>query len=95
MVHCRVNKFLEWIQDKNRFDGVTMIRLVLNGKAHDYTRWKFSGMNIFFYDQNGKVETILWTSEKVKVIDDNTIVINEDHGSCAIGLELFYGGAIL
>lgn len=52
-------------------------------------------MNIFFYDQKGEVETILWTSDKVKIIDDNIIVINEDYGTSAIGLELFYGGAIL
>lgn len=95
MVQCRVNKLGEWIKDKNRFDGVSMIRLVKKGQAYDYTKWKFSGMNIFFYDQKGEVETILWTSDKVKIIDDNIIVINEDYGTSSIGLELFYGGAIL
>ena len=95
MVQCRVNKFLKWIQDKNRFDGVSMVRLVIKGQAYDYTKWKFSGQNIFFFDQNGEPSICLWTTDKIKIIDDNIIVINEDRGASAIGLELFYGGAIL
>lgn len=95
MVQCRVNKLGHWIKDKNSFTSVSMIRLVKNQQAYDYTKWKFSGMNIFLYDQNGEVETILWTSDRIRIVDENTIVINEDHGSSAIKLEIFYGGAIL
>jgi len=95
MVQCRVGNLGRWIQDKQKFDGVTMIRLVKNKKVHDYIKWKFSGMNIFLYNQDNEVETILWTSDKIKIIDENTIVINEHHPSSAIGLEIFYGGAIL
>jgi hypothetical protein len=90
MVQCRINKFLEWIQDKNKFAGVTMVRIVINGKAHDYTKWKFSGQNIFFFDENEEPNLALWTTDPIKIIDDNTIVINDK-----IGLEVFYGGAIL
>lgn len=32
MVQCRVNKLGEWIKDKNRFDGISMIRLVKKDK---------------------------------------------------------------
>lgn len=95
MVRCRVNKIGQWIKDKDNFNSVSMIRLVKNGQAYDYTKWKFSGMNILFYNQHDEVDSIICISDKITIIDDNTIVINEDHGSSAIGLELFYGGAIL
>lgn len=90
MFQCRTNQFLQWIKDKNKFNGVTMVRLVIDGKAYDYTRWKFSGQNIFFLDHDGVPSLALWTTDKIKIIDDNTIVVNDK-----IGLELFYGGAIL
>lgn len=89
MIEYKINEFLQWIQDKNRFDGVSMIRLVINGQAHDYSKWKFIGQNIFFFDQNGELSVRLWTTDQIKIIDDNAIVINDK-----IGLELFYGGAI-
>jgi hypothetical protein len=96
MVQCRIKTFLsDWIKEKNKFTSVSMIRLVYDGVAHDYTKWKFSGQNIFFYDSNNKVETILWTTETITIVDDNCIVINAGHNKLNIGLELFYGGAIL
>lgn len=89
MVQCRIDELAQWILDKNKFSGVSMIRLIYDGKEHDYTKWKLSGKNIFFYNNN-KIETSLWTTDKIKIIDDVRIVINND-----IGLELFYGGALL
>ncbi len=65
MVQCRVNKLSDWINEKNKFDGVSMVRLVYNGQAHDYTRWKFSGQNIFFFHDDMKVGHILWTTDQV------------------------------
>lgn len=90
MVQCRVNKFLEWIRDKNKFVGVAMVRIVIDSQAHDYTKWKFNGQNIFFFDENNEPNLTLWTTDQIKIIDENTIVINDK-----IGLELFYGGANL
>ena len=90
MVQCKTNQFLEWIKDKDRFDGVSMIRLVIDGQANDYSKWKLSGQNIFFFDNNGKLDMALWTTDKIKIINDTSIVINDN-----IGLEIFYGGAIL
>lgn len=90
MIGYKINNFLQWIQEKNKFEGVSMIRLVLNGQAHDYSKWKFSGQNIFFFDQNGEISISLLITDKIKIIDDNSIVIDD-----SIGLEIFYGGAIL
>lgn len=95
MVQCRVNKLSDWINEKNKFDGVSMVRLVYDGRTHDYTRWKFSGQNIFFFHDDMKVGHILWTTEDINIIDETHIVINEGHDKYSIGLELFYGGAIL
>jgi hypothetical protein len=89
MVRCRVNNLSQWILDKNKFSGVSMIRLVYDGEASDYTRWKLNGQNILFYKDN-KIETSLDITYKIKIVDDLTIVVNNN-----IGLELFYGGAIL
>ena len=82
------------IKEKNKFDGVSMVRLIHDGQAHDYNRWKFSGQNIFFFENDMKVGHILWITENITVIDDNHIIINEGHEH-SIGMELFYGGAIL
>jgi hypothetical protein len=41
-----------------------------------------------------KVCHILWTTDKVSIIDENHITINIKNNDI-IGLELFYGGAIL
>jgi len=85
-----------YLQDKDKFSGVAMIRLVHDGKSHDYTRWKFSGQNIFFFDDSMKVSHVLWTTEDISEIDDTHIIINPNSDSkYVIGLELFYGGAIL
>jgi hypothetical protein len=89
-----MNTLSDWIKNKNKFDGVSMIRLVYDGKAHDYTRWKFSGQNIFFFDNDMKVGHVLWTTESIKIIDETHIITNEGHIH-SVGLELFYGGAIL
>lgn len=89
-------KLDRFIQDKNQFEGVSMIRLIYNSISHDYTLWKFSGQNIFFFDNSMKVGHVLWTTETIKTIDDNHIIINPDSDpKYTIGLELFYGGVIL
>jgi hypothetical protein len=84
-----------YLQDKDKFSSVVMIRLVYDGKSHDYTRWKFSGQNIFFFDDNMKVSHVLWTTEDISEIDDTHVIINPDNTKLSIGLELFYGGATL
>ncbi len=84
-----------FIQDKNKFDGVVMIRLIYDGKSHDYSRWKLSGQNIFFFDDNMKVGHVLWTTEDISEVDDTHIIINPNPDpKYVIGLELFYGGVI-
>jgi hypothetical protein len=84
----------EYLLSKNSFDGVAMIRLVYNGHSHDYTKWKVSGQNLFFFDTNMKVCHILWTTDTISVVDENHITIAIKNNE-TIGLELFYGGAIL
>jgi hypothetical protein len=42
-----------------------------------------------------KVGHILWTTEDITVIDETHIIINEGDDKYSVGLELFYGGAIL
>jgi hypothetical protein len=86
----------DYLTIKNKFAGVAMIRLVYNGISYDYSKWKISGQNIFFYDNELKVTHVLWTTENIKEIDDVHIIINPDiDPKYTIGLELFYGGAIL
>ena len=84
----------EFIIDKNDFSEVAIIRLIYDGKSNDYSRWRVNGTYIFFYDDTMKVSHMLWTTDSIKVIDDNRIIINHDNKH-DIALELFYGGAIL
>ena len=43
-----------------------------------------------------KVGHVLWTTESSKEIDDNRIIINPDSDpKYTVGLEIYYGGAIL
>jgi hypothetical protein len=85
-----------YITTKNKFAGVAMIRLVYNGISYDYNKWKISGQNIFFYDDSLKVTHVLWTTDDITEIDDVHIIVNKDSDSkYTVGLELFYGGAIL
>jgi len=95
MVQCRMNTLADWVQEKNKFDGVSMVRLIHNGQAHDYTKWKFSGQNIFFFENDMKVGHILWTTDKIKIIDENHIIGNEDNDKYVYALTIYYGGAIL
>ena len=83
----------EYLLSKNNLDGVAMIRLVYNGSFQDYTKWKSSDPYFFLFDNNMKINHILWLTENVSVVDENhiTTIINND----TIGMELFYGGAIL
>lgn len=85
----------QYILEKNDFDGVSMIRLIYKEKYYDYSKWKISGQNIFFYDDNLKVTHILWTTDPIEVVDDVRIIIGHDNNKHKIALELFYGGAIL
>lgn len=83
----------QYYKDKSYFDGVSMIRLVYNGGYWDYTHWKASGQNLFFFDENYKVGHVLCTTDPLQIVDDtHAIFAPGDHN---IGLELFYGGAIL
>jgi L-rhamnose isomerase len=90
----------EYIDSKNKFQGVALLRLVYKGISSDYSKWKLSGQNLFLYDNELKVSRVLWGPDQIKVIDDTKIVINYElvPGRLPveeIGLELFYGGAIL
>ena len=85
----------KYLQSKDNFNGVSMIRLVYNNQSYDYTVWKFSGQNIVFYDDSMRVCHILWTNDTIEVIDDTHVIINYIEDKHKIGLELFYGGAIL
>jgi len=99
-------KLSDYLLDKQDLVGVCMIRLTYyshrrecRGPARsralywDYTRWKFSGQNIFFFNEDMRVGHILWTTDPIKVVDDtHAIYVPGDYD---IGLELFYGGAIL
>ena len=84
----------QYIIEKNDFSGVAMIRLAYNGTSHDYSKWRVNGQYIFFYDNHLKVSHVLWTTDSIKVIDDTKIIVSHD-GKDDIGMELFYGGAIL
>jgi hypothetical protein len=96
MVQCRMNTLADWIKEKNKFDNVAMIRLVYKGISYDYSKWKISGQNIFFYDDELKATHVLWTTENIKKIDDVHVIINPDTDpKYTVALELFYGGAIL
>ena len=83
----------QYYKDKSYFDGVSMIRLVYNGGYWDYTHWKSSGQNLFFFDEDMKASHILWTTDPLQIVDDTNAVYAP--GDYDIGFELFYGGAIL
>lgn len=83
----------QYHKDKSYFDGVSMIRLVYNGGYWDYTHWKASGQNLFFFDEDMKASHILWTTDPLQIVDDTHAIYAP--GDYDIGLELFYGGAIL
>ena len=86
-------KLSDYLLDKQNLVGVCMIRLTYNNGYWDYTRWKFSGQNIFFFNEDMKVGHILWTTDPIKLVDDTHAVYAP--GDYDIGFELFYGGAIL
>lgn len=83
----------QYYKDKSYFDGVSMIRLVYNGGYWDYTHWKSSGQNLFFFDEDMKASHILWITDPLQIVDDTHAIYAP--GDYDIGLELFYGGAIL
>jgi len=86
----------QYIQDKDHLSGVSMIRLVYSGGYWDYTRWKFSEQNMFFFNDDMKVGHMLWLRDTLSIVDDNKLIINvQCNTKQIIALELFYGGAIL
>lgn len=86
----------EYLINKNDLGGITMIRLIYKETSFDYSKWKISGQNVFFYDNNLKVGHVLWTTDNVNIIDDTKITINADTDpKYTVQVELFYGGAIL
>jgi len=87
-----------YLQDKNQLSGVVMIRLVYNGKSYDYSAWKFSENNVFLFDENMRIDHILWKDDIITVVDETKIVLSMITNSGIkrmIALELFYGGAII
>lgn len=84
----------QYLINKNNFSGVAMIRIVYKGGCYDYSKWRLSNEYLFFYDDNFKIIHMLYITDCIKEIDDTHIVINYDN-KYDIGLELFYGGAIL
>jgi len=84
-----------YYEDKGGFDGVAIIRLVHDRVYEDYSRWISDKNNLFFFDDSMKVGHILFLNNSIKEIDDTHITINLDNPKLCIGLELFYGGAIL
>ncbi len=83
-----------YYQDKNKFDGVAMIRLVHDGVYEDYSKWISNKDNLLFFDDSMKIGHILFLSDPIKEIDDTHITINLDNPKFCIGLELFYGGTL-
>jgi hypothetical protein len=84
-----------YFSDKNNFESVVVVRLVHDGIYEDYSRWTADKNNLFFFDDSMKVGHILFLTDLVKEIDDTHITINPDNPKLCVGLELFYGGAIL
>lgn len=83
----------EYLLKNSRIDSVCMIRLVYNGGYWDYTIWSLHQSYWFFFDENMKVSHLLFLDQKIKEIDENHILYSPD--KYQIGIELFYGGAIL
>lgn len=83
----------DYILKNPQLDSIVMIRLIYNGGYWDYTNWKISGQNIFFFNEDMKVGHILWTTDTIKQVDDTHIIYQPENKN--IGLEFFYGGAIL
>jgi hypothetical protein len=84
-----------YFKDKNNFDAVVMIRLVHDGVYEDYSKWITDNNYLFFFDDSMKISHILFLNDPIKEIDETHITINLDNPKFCIGLELFYGGAIL
>ena len=61
----------QYYKDKSYFDGVSMIRLVYNGGYWDYTHWKASGQNLFFFDKDYStdLQNVPNGKELMKMID--------------------------
>lgn len=86
----------KYIQSKNNFDGVAMLRLNYAGQSYDYSNWRIVSPNLFFLDDNLNLKHILWFTDTVSVIDENIVSISlENHLKTEIHLEVFYGGATL
>jgi len=84
-----------YFADKNSFGSVAVVRLVHDGVYEDYCRWAVYNNNLFFFDDSMKVGHILFLTDPIKEIDDTHVVVNPDNSKLCVGLELFYGGAIL
>lgn len=84
-----------YFADKKAFEGVAVIRLVHDGVYEDYSRWVVDNNNLFFFDNRMKIGHILFLADPVKEIDDTHITVNLENPKLCVGLELFYGGAIL
>lgn len=84
-----------YFADKNNFGGVAAVRLVHDGVYEDYSRWAINDNYLFFFDDSMKVGHILFLADPIKEIDDTHITVNLDIPKLCVGLELFYGGALL
>lgn len=84
-----------YFADKDNFKSVAMIRLVHDGVYEDYSRWTVDNNNLFFFDDRMKIGHILFLTDPIKEIDDTHITVNLDDPKFCVGLELFYGGAII
>lgn len=83
----------EYLLSNSKIDGVCMIRLAYNGGYWDYTTWSFHQPYLFFFDENMKVSHLLFLDQKIREIDENHILYSPD--KYKIGIEFFYGGAVL
>ena len=86
----------KYIQDKSQLSGVAMMRLIHNGGYWDYTHWELTDKNIFLFDDNMKINHILWLDDTISIVDDNKIIVSAAGNiKQMIAIELFYGGMIL
>lgn len=83
----------QYIVNNTRLDSVCMIRLTYNETSWDYNNWSINDSNLFFFDEDMRVGHILSNNNPIKEIDETHIIYSPDKHK--MGLEFFYGGAIL
>lgn len=84
----------EFIKDRY---CIAMIRLVVDGKANDYSNYRIDKDKLYLFDNDHRLLYTLWLSDDIDLVDETDAIVGVKYGSNKtkeIGISLFLGGSI-